>query len=93
MSPADEQPPGGTAQTGVLLVDDVQFLQSKARTEQEFFHTFNALQGAGSQLVLTSDRLPRDLEALIRDIRLSASVSTRTTVVLQTFYENRPIAL
>ena len=42
----------------VLLVDDVQFLQSKARTEQEFFHTFNALQGAGAQLVLTSDRLP-----------------------------------
>jgi chromosomal replication initiator protein len=49
---------------GVLLVDDVQFLQSKARTEQEFFHTFNALQGAGAQLVLTSDRLPRDLDAL-----------------------------
>jgi chromosomal replication initiator protein len=48
----------------VLLVDDVQFLQSKARTEQEFFHTFNALQGAGAQLVLTSDRLPRDLDAL-----------------------------
>ena len=48
----------------VLLVDDVQFLQSKARTEQEFFHTFNALHGAGAQLVLTSDRLPRDLNAL-----------------------------
>jgi chromosomal replication initiator protein len=48
----------------VLLVDDVQFLESKARTEQEFFHTFNALQGAGAQLVLTSDRLPRDLGAL-----------------------------
>jgi chromosomal replication initiator protein len=48
----------------VLLVDDIQFLQSKARTEQEFFHTFNALQTAGAQLVLTSDRLPRDLDAL-----------------------------
>jgi chromosomal replication initiator protein len=48
----------------VLLVDDVQFLQDKARTEQEFFHTFNALHGAGAQLVLTSDRLPRDLDAL-----------------------------
>jgi chromosomal replication initiator protein len=48
----------------VLLVDDVQFLQSRARTEQEFFHTFNALHGAGAQLVLTSDRLPRDLDAL-----------------------------
>ncbi len=48
----------------VLLVDDVQFLQSKAKTEQEFFHTFNALHQAGAQLVLTSDRPPRDLEAL-----------------------------
>jgi chromosomal replication initiator protein len=48
----------------VLLIDDVQFLASKARTEEEFFHTFNALYESGSQLVLTSDRLPRDLEAL-----------------------------
>jgi chromosomal replication initiator protein len=48
----------------VLLIDDVQFLASKAKTEEEFFHTFNALYEAGSQLVLTSDRMPRDLEAL-----------------------------
>jgi chromosomal replication initiator protein len=48
----------------VLLIDDVQFLASKVKTEEEFFHTFNALYEAGSQLVLTSDRLPRDLEAL-----------------------------
>jgi chromosomal replication initiator protein len=48
----------------VLLVDDVQFLESKVRTEEEFFHTFNALYETGSQLVLTSDRLPRDMSAL-----------------------------
>ena len=48
----------------VLLVDDVQFLASKAKTEEEFFHTFNALYEAGGQLVLTCDRLPRDLDAL-----------------------------
>ena len=48
----------------VLLVDDVQFLQSKAKTEEEFFHTFNALHASGAQLVLTSDRLPRDMAAL-----------------------------
>jgi chromosomal replication initiator protein len=48
----------------VLLVDDVQFLTSKAHTEEEFFHTFNALHDAGAQLVLTSDRRPRELGAL-----------------------------
>jgi chromosomal replication initiator protein len=53
----------------VLLVDDVQFLQEKLQTEQEFFHTFNALHQAGAQIVLTSDRLPRDLGALESRLR------------------------
>lgn len=48
----------------VLLVDDVQFLASKLRTEEELFHTFNALYDAGAQLVITSDRRPHDLDAL-----------------------------
>ncbi len=48
----------------VLLIDDVQFLMAKAKTEEEFFHTFNALRDAGAQIVLTCDRPPRDLEKL-----------------------------
>jgi chromosomal replication initiator protein len=51
-------------ETDVLLIDDVQFLQRKAKTEEEFFHTFNALYETGSQLVLTCDRLPADMRAL-----------------------------
>ena len=47
-----------------LLIDDVQVLEGKARTEEEFVHTFNALFGAGKQIVLSSDRPPAALAQL-----------------------------
>ena len=53
----------------VLLIDDVQFLASKAKTEEEFFHTFNTLYETGRQLVLTCDRLPRQLVSVEERLR------------------------
>jgi chromosomal replication initiator protein len=55
--------------TDILLIDDVQFLERKAKIEEEFFHTFNALYETGSQLVVTCDRMPRDMGALADRLR------------------------
>ncbi len=46
------------------MIDDVQFLAGRAKTREEFFHTFNSLLGSGRQLVMTSDRSPEELPGL-----------------------------
>ena len=53
----------------VLLIDDVQFIIGKESTQEEFFHTFNTLHGANKQIILSSDRPPKDMDILEDRIR------------------------
>ena len=65
----------------VLLIDDIQFIAGKHHTEEEFFHTFNALHDAGSQIVISADRSPAEISTLAD--RLSDRFEWGLTVPLE----------
>lgn len=69
-------------QVDVLVIDDVQFLQKKEKTQEIFFHIFNHLHQSGKQIIMTSDRPPRDLDGL--EDRLLSRFKWGLTADLQT---------
>ena len=72
----------------VLLIDDIQFMQGKESTQEEFFHTFNSLTRLGKQIVISSDRSPNHLNKLDERLR-SRFMQNVTTDIKPANFETR----
>jgi chromosomal replication initiator protein len=85
---------------GSLLIDDIHFLAGKERTQEEFFHTFNTLHDSGKQIVVTSDKFPKDIPnlegrlrsrfewGLIADIQ-PPEIETKIAIIEKKMQENK----
>lgn len=85
---------------GCLLIDDIHFLAGKERTQEEFFHTFNTLHDSGKQIVVTSDKFPKDIPnlegrlrsrfewGLIADIQ-QPEIETKIAIIEKKMQENK----
>ena len=63
-----------------LIIDDIQFLKNKEMTQEEFFHTFNTLYEANKQIIISSDRLPREIETIPHDVISLVASSIDTNI-------------